>query len=103
MQAEAERLKREEILQSGEDQHSLDRENNKITIVLSSTFSTRREDVTSKESFDKVKIRLSEINKHVSDGINKDREKGAKEFSKSEAEWVDAMDTLQHAQSLRRR
>ena len=45
MQAEAERLKREEILQSGEDQHSLARENNKITIVLSSTFSTRREDV----------------------------------------------------------
>ena len=32
------------------------------------------EDVTSKESFDKVKIRLSEINKHVSDGINKVRE-----------------------------
>ena len=31
-------------------------------------------DVTSKESFDKVKIRLSEINKHVSDGINKDHE-----------------------------
>ena len=33
------------------------------------------ENVTSKESFDKVKIRLSEINKHVSDGISKDREK----------------------------
>ena len=32
------------------------------------------EDVTSKESFDKVKIRVSEINKHVSDGINKDHE-----------------------------
>ena len=31
-------------------------------------------DVTSKESFDKVKIRLSEINKHVSDGINKVRD-----------------------------
>ena len=43
---------------------------------------------------------MSEINKHVSDGINKDRENrkhGAKEFSKSEVEWVDVMDTHQHA------
>ena len=57
-------------------------------------------DVMSKESLDnKVKIRLSQINKHVSDGINKDREnqKGAKEFSKSEAELVDVIDTSQHA------
>ena len=53
-------------------------------------------------SRDKVKIRLCEINKHVSDGINKDRENqnGAKEFSKSEGEWVDVMDTLQHAISI---
>ena len=46
---------------------------------------------------------MSEINKHVSDGINKDREnqkKSAKEFSKSEAGWVDVMDTLQHAISI---
>ena len=47
---------------------------------------------------------MSKINKHVSDGINKDREnpknKGAREFSKSEAEWVDVMDTLQHAISI---
>ena len=49
-----------------------------------------------------MKIRLSEINKHVSDGINKDSEnqKGAKEFSKSEAELVDVMDTFQRATSI---
>ena len=49
-----------------------------------------------------MKIRLREINKHVSDGINKDSEnqKGAKEFSKSEAELVDVMDTFQHATSI---
>ena len=28
-------------------------------------------DVTSKESFNKVKVRLGEINKHVSDGVNR--------------------------------
>ena len=55
-----------------------------------------------KMSRDKVKIRLCEINKHVSDGINKDLENqnGAKEFSKSEGEWVDVMHTLQHAISI---
>ena len=38
----------------------------------------------------------------VSDGINKDREntKGTKEFNKSETEWEDVMDTLQHAISI---
>ena len=71
-------------------------------MVSRSTFSTETEDVTSKESFDKVKIRLSEINKHVSDGINKDREnpEGAKQFSKFDAELVDVMDTFQHATSI---
>ena len=43
----------------------------KITIVLSRIISSRSR---SKESFDKVKVRLSEINKHVSDGIIKDSE-----------------------------
>ena len=64
---------------------------------------TEVKDVMSKESFNKVKIRLSDINKHVSDGINKDREnqkQGAKEFSKAEAEFVDVMDTFQHAISI---
>ena len=58
---------------------------------------------TSKESFDKIKIRSRDINKHVSDGIKKDLENqkhGSKEFSKSEAVWVDVMDTLQHAISI---
>ena len=49
-----------------------------------------------------MKIRLREINKHVSDGVDRDSEnqKGAKEFSKSEAELVDVMDTFQHATSI---
>ena len=47
-------------------------------------------------------MRLIEINKHVSDGINKDRENqnGVKEFNKSEAELVDVLDTFQHAISI---
>ena len=47
------------------------------------------EGVTSKESFDKVKIRLSEINKHVSDGINKDREnqKGRRSSASPKLSW----------------
>ena len=52
---------------------------------------------------------VQEINKHVSDGVNEHpfenkcdlrptpvRNKEAKDFSKSEAEIVDVMDTLQH-------
>ena len=54
-----------------------------------------------------------EINKHVSDGVNKHpvenkcdvkpktaKTKEAKDYSKSEAEMVDVMDTLQHAISI---
>ena len=44
---------------------------------------------------------MSDISKHVSDHINKDREnQKAKEFSKSEAELVDVMDTFQYAISI---
>ena len=71
-------------------------------------------DVTSKKSFNKVKVRLGEINKHVSDGINKlpvenkfdltsqkvQPKDEAKDFSKSEAELLEVMDTLQHAISI---
>ena len=65
-------------------------------------------DVTSKESLNKVKLGLGEINKHVSDSVNKlpvgnkcdlkpktVRTKEAKDFRKSEAELVGGMDTLQ--------
>ena len=58
-------------------------------------------DVTGKESFNKVKIRLEEINKHVSNGVNKDREtKEAQDFSKSEAEMFDVLGTLQRTISI---
>ena len=80
----------------------------------SSQDSTEVYDVTSKESFNKVKVRLGEINKHVSDGINKlpienkfdltsqkvQPKDEAKDFSKSEAKLVGVMDTLQHAVSI---
>ena len=65
-------------------------------------------DVTSKESLNNVKIRLSEINKHISDGVDKLpvenkcnlKTKEAKNFSKSEVELVDVMSTLQRAISI---
>ena len=60
------------------------------------------QDVTSKESFDKVKIRFSEINKHVSDGTKKGREnqKGRRSLASPKLELVDVMDTFQHAISI---
>ena len=60
------------------------------------------EDVTSKESFDKVEIWLSEINKACLRRYQQRpwKPEGAKEFSKSEAELVDVMDTLQQAISI---
>ena len=67
-------------------------ESNKIAIVLNNSYQS--------------KIRSGEINKHVSDGVNKHpvenkcdlkpklvKTKEAKNFSKSEAEMVDVMDT----------
>ena len=48
-------------------------DSNKIAIVLNSSHQHKI-----LESFNKVKIRLSEINKHVSDGINKDFENSKK-------------------------
>ena len=80
MQAEAERRKREEILQSeislarrkSQDCDSVEQQSSAQDPGAHSQ--PKLEDVTSRDSFDKVKIRLSEINKHVSDGINKDRE-----------------------------
>ena len=86
MQAEAKRRKREEILQSEGDQQSeislarrkppdcdsVERQSSAQDPGAHSQ--PKLEDVTSKESFDKVKIRLNEINKHVSDGINQDHE-----------------------------
>ena len=88
MQAEAEHSKRAESLQSEGDQQS---EINKIGTVLNNSHQfkilahrlnrsrsaqdiTEVYDVTSKEALNNVKIRLSEINKHISDGVNKDRE-----------------------------
>ena len=65
-------------------------ESNKITIVLNNSY--------------QFKIRLGEINKHVSDGVNKHpvenkcdlkptpvKTQEAKNFSKSEAEMVDVI------------
>ena len=49
---------------------------------------------------------MGEINKHVSDGVRAEtkpktvRTKEAKDFSKSEAEMVDVMDTIQHVISI---
>ena len=95
MQAEAEHRKREEILKKGRRPAERNQfgatKINKIGTVLnnscqfkiqghmlnrdrSSQDITVVHDVPSKESFNKVKVRLSEINKHVSDGINKDSE-----------------------------
>ena len=74
-------------------------------------------DVTSKESFSNVMVWVGEINKHVSDGVNKLPVENkcdltyqktlpadeAKDFSKFEAKLVDVMDTFQtRFQSLRR-
>ena len=74
-------------------------------------------DVTSKESFSNVVVWVGEINKHVSDGVNKLPVENkcdltyqktlptdeAKDFSKFEAKLVDVMDTFQtRFQSLRR-
>ena len=74
-------------------------------------------DVTSKESFSNVMVWVGEINKHVSDGVNKLPVENkcdltyqktlptdeAKDFSKFEAKLVDVMDTFQTGfQSLRR-
>ena len=111
MQAEAERRKREDILQSEGDQQSeirlarrkpqdCDSVEQQSSVQDPGAHSQPKlEDVTSKESFDKVKIRLSEINKHVSDGINKDSE-NQKGRRRSAAELVDVMDTFQHAISI---
>ena len=111
MQAEAERRKREDILQSEGDQQSeimlarrkpqdCDSVEQQSSVQDPGAHSQPKlEDVTSKESFDKVKIRLSEINKHVSDGINKDNE-NQKGRRRSAAELVDVMDTFQHAISI---
>ena len=86
MQAEAERRKREEILQSEGDQKSeislAGRKPQDCDSVEQQSLAQdprahsqpKLEDVTSKESSDKAKIRLSEINKHVSDGIHKESE-----------------------------
>ena len=101
MQAEAERRKREDILQSEGDQQSeisLSRRKPQDCDYVEQQSSVqdtgarsqpKLEDVTSKESFDKVKIRLSEINKHVSDGINKDREnqKGRRSSASPKLSW----------------
>ena len=85
-QVEAEQRKREEILQSEGDQQSeisLARRKPQDCDSVEQQSSAqdprahsqpKLEDVTSKESFDKVKIRVREINKHVSDGINKEHE-----------------------------
>ena len=55
----------------------------------------KSEDVTSKESFDTVNpIERDQPTKTVK------TKKRAKEFSKSEAELVDIMDTFQHAISI---
>ena len=76
MQAEAEGLKSQEILQSEVDQLSeISLARRKPQEQRSSAQDPRAhsqpklEDVTSKESFDKVKIRLGEINKRVSDSV----------------------------------
>ena len=55
-----------------------DRSSQDITVVY---------DVTGKESFIKVKIRLVEINKHVSDGVNKDRENQRSERLRQIRSW----------------
>ena len=93
MQAEADRRKREEILQSEGDQQSevsqargkqpdCDSVEQHSSVQDPGAHSQPKiDDVTSKESFDKVKIRVSEINKHVSDGINKDSENQKKRRS----------------------
>ena len=105
MQAEAERPKRGEILQSEGDEQS------EISLVQrrpqdcdsaeqqssaqdpGAHSQPKSEDVTSKESFNKVKIRLGEINKYVSDGINEDREHQKGRRSSASPKLVD---TFQH-------
>ena len=74
-------------------------------------------DVTSKESFSNVMVWVGEINKHVSDGVNKLLVENkcdltyqktlptdeAKDFSKFKAKLVDVMDTFEtRFQPLRR-
>ena len=54
------------------------------------------------QSFNKVKIRLSEINKECLRRYQRRpwKPEGAKEFNKSEAEMIDVMDTFQHVISI---
>ena len=74
-------------------------------------------EVTDRESFNKVTVWVGEINKHVSDGVNKLPVENkcdltyqktlptdeAKDFTKVEAKLVDVMDTFRtRFQSLRR-